>query len=129
MCCMLAAWIRTKAWIVCACEYKGQRRENMLFGDGHVEFYRFPKETFDALRAELRRRGVESGPQVANHVIPQPGRFLHLGEVADQVGTPIPTANRPDPNTLAHPAPVREKTAGMVASKRRRSRPTDCRRM
>lgn len=24
--------------------YKGQRRENMLFGDGHVEFYRFPKE-------------------------------------------------------------------------------------
>ena len=24
--------------------YKGQRRENMLFGDGHVEFYKFPKE-------------------------------------------------------------------------------------
>jgi prepilin-type N-terminal cleavage/methylation domain-containing protein len=24
--------------------YKGQRRENMLFGDGHVEFFRFPKE-------------------------------------------------------------------------------------
>ena len=24
--------------------YKGQRRENMLFGDGHVEFYRFPPE-------------------------------------------------------------------------------------
>ena len=27
-------------------KYKGQRRENMLFGDGHVEFYRFPL-TFD----------------------------------------------------------------------------------
>jgi prepilin-type N-terminal cleavage/methylation domain-containing protein len=25
--------------------YKGQRRENMLFGDGHVEFYKFPRET------------------------------------------------------------------------------------
>jgi prepilin-type N-terminal cleavage/methylation domain-containing protein len=24
--------------------YKGQRRENMLFGDGHVELYKFPKE-------------------------------------------------------------------------------------
>lgn len=25
-------------------KFKGQRRENMLFGDGHVEFYRFPLE-------------------------------------------------------------------------------------
>ena len=24
--------------------YKGQRFENMLFGDGHVENYKFPKE-------------------------------------------------------------------------------------
>jgi type II secretory pathway pseudopilin PulG len=24
--------------------YKGKRRENMLFGDGHVEFYKFPDE-------------------------------------------------------------------------------------
>jgi hypothetical protein len=24
--------------------YKGKRFENMLFGDGHVENYRFPKE-------------------------------------------------------------------------------------
>jgi prepilin-type N-terminal cleavage/methylation domain-containing protein len=24
--------------------YRGQRRENMLFGDGHVEFYKFPNE-------------------------------------------------------------------------------------
>src|SRR5205085_1723449 len=24
--------------------YRGQRRENMLFGDGHVEFYKFPDE-------------------------------------------------------------------------------------
>ena len=27
--------------------YKGQSRFNMLFGDGHVEFFRFPKETPD----------------------------------------------------------------------------------
>jgi prepilin-type processing-associated H-X9-DG protein len=25
--------------------YKGQQRFNMLFGDGHVEFYRFPDQT------------------------------------------------------------------------------------
>lgn len=24
--------------------YKGQRRQNMLFGDGHVVFYKFPPE-------------------------------------------------------------------------------------
>jgi prepilin-type processing-associated H-X9-DG protein len=27
--------------------YKGQSRFNMVFGDGHVEFFRFPKETPD----------------------------------------------------------------------------------
>ena len=29
--------------------YRGQRRENMLFGDGHVVFYRFPKQIQDWL--------------------------------------------------------------------------------
>ncbi len=31
---------RKSAWH----SYRGQRRSNMLFGDGHCEFYRFPKE-------------------------------------------------------------------------------------
>ncbi len=33
--------------------YKGRPRYNMLFGDGHVEFYSFPKETVNWLSAPL----------------------------------------------------------------------------